>query len=141
MRNPDFEGHLSINGKAWSDDFARSTAYMHQSEHFLVELTPREHLLFQAELRLPSGTPAVEREAAANRVISELGLEKCMNTLIGNPLEGRGLSRCGLRSVSSSCIFIQAPVSDVVKSIAQTHHLAFSRMMNAIHSLEDWAQE
>ena len=93
MRNRDFQGALTINGNAWTSDFARSTAYMHQTEHFLNELTPREHLGFQAQLRMPASTAALDGEAAVNRVIAELGLEKCQHTPIGNPLAEGGLSR------------------------------------------------
>ncbi len=44
--------------------------------HTLSTLTVREHLLFQAKLRLPSSTSEKEREERVEAVINELGLDK-----------------------------------------------------------------
>jgi len=83
-RNNEFEGALSINGRdiRSDDSLNRSTAYMNQSELFLPELTVREHLLFQAEIR--TDYDAAAREQRVDEVLAELGLDKVASSLIGD---------------------------------------------------------
>ncbi len=40
-------------------------------------LTVRENLMFSASLRLPSSTTHAQRKERVNKVIQELGLERC----------------------------------------------------------------
>ncbi len=45
-------------------------------------LTVRENLHFSAALRLPGKTNRQQRNERVNRVITELGLEKCADTKV-----------------------------------------------------------
>lgn len=59
-------------------------AYVMQQDVLLPQLTVRETLRYSAELRLPSGTPAEERERVVEEVILQLGLKECADTPIGD---------------------------------------------------------
>ena len=45
-------------------------------------LSVRENLLFSAALRLPSSTSWKQRKQRVERIIRELGLERCANTKV-----------------------------------------------------------
>lgn len=66
------------------------TAYMYQEDLFLSDLTVREQLLFQAQMRLDSSTPDSERDARVDEVLASVGLTKSEDTLIG--VIGAGIS-------------------------------------------------
>ena len=59
------------------------SAFVHQSELFIGTLTVEEHLTFQALLRMRSDLTHAQKLSRVRDVITELGLEKCRNTLIG----------------------------------------------------------
>ena len=108
------EGSVRINGESVPASIMRSiSAYVQQdglplllltyiafntanlSDLFIGTLKVREHLLFQALLRMDAAVPYADRVRKVDEVISELGLGKCENTLIGIPGRGgrlRGIS-------------------------------------------------
>ena len=45
-------------------------------------LSVRENLLFSAALRLPSSTSWKQRRQRVEKIINELGLERCANTKV-----------------------------------------------------------
>lgn len=49
-------------------------------------LTVQETLDFTAELRLPASKTKKERDAEVDRVLAQMGLEHCRQTIIGSPL-------------------------------------------------------
>ena len=57
-------------------------AHMHQDERFLPELTVREHLLYQVQLRM--GLGRAERTQRVDAVLAELGLDKIATQIIGD---------------------------------------------------------
>ena len=46
-------------------------------------LSVKENLLFSAALRLPSSTTWAQRKDRVEKVIQELGLERCADTKVG----------------------------------------------------------
>ena len=58
-------------------------------------MTAREHLQFMARLRMGSEYYSEEeRETRVNQVLTQMGLQKCADTVIGIPNQLKGLS-CG----------------------------------------------
>ncbi|XP_055390633.1 protein white, partial [Condylostylus longicornis] len=67
-------------------------AYVQQDDLFIGSLTAREHLIFQAMLRMPRNTSYKRRIERVEQVIQDLSLGKCQNTIIGVPGRIKGLS-------------------------------------------------
>ena len=66
--------------------FKRLTAFVEQRDLLLANLTVRETLRFQAQLRLPSDWSREEKEEVVEGVITELGLENSADTFVGGPM-------------------------------------------------------
>ncbi|XP_030246211.1 protein white [Drosophila navojoa] len=67
-------------------------AYVQQDDLFIGSLTAREHLIFQAMVRMPRQLSYKQRVARVDQVIQELSLSKCQHTIIGVPGRVKGLS-------------------------------------------------
>ncbi|XP_043658360.1 protein white [Drosophila teissieri] len=67
-------------------------AYVQQDDLFIGSLTAREHLIFQAMVRMPRHLTYRQRVARVDQVIQELSLSKCQHTIIGVPGRVKGLS-------------------------------------------------
>lgn len=67
-------------------------AYVQQDDLFIASLSAKEHLKFQAMLRMGRNIPHAQKMLRVNEVISELSLKKCANTVIGSPGRIKGLS-------------------------------------------------
>ena len=68
------------------------SAYVQQEDLFLGTLTVREHLVFQAMVRMHPQLKYKERLVRVNEVMADLGLEKCKDTVIGTPWMKKGIS-------------------------------------------------
>lgn len=83
----------ALNGIPVNSKQLRSQcAYVQQDDLFIASLTAREHLIFQALLRMGRNVPYSQKVHRVNEVISELSLRKCANTIIGSPGRIKGLS-------------------------------------------------
>jgi ABC-type multidrug transport system ATPase subunit len=58
----------------------------------LIPFQVREHLMFHANLRMKQSS-SKERVARVERIMMEMGLKKCENTLIGVPGKKKGGSK------------------------------------------------
>ena len=67
-------------------DVRKKVAFVAQDDSLLVTQTPREAIRFSAKLRLPKFTSEEEIEVMAERMLAELGLMDCSDTLIGGAL-------------------------------------------------------
>ena len=72
-----------------SEDVREHSAFLFQDEQLFGNLTVREHLLFQCRFRMGK-MPKAECVQRSDALITELGLSKCKNTLIGSI--GAGIS-------------------------------------------------
>jgi len=61
-------------------------AFVAQDDSLLATATPRECIRFSAKLRLPESTSDEQLEHMTTRMLSELGLESCADSIIGGPL-------------------------------------------------------
>lgn len=87
-------GQRRINGLAVDSDLmGQLSGYVQQEDLFVGSLTVKEHLRFQALLRMDKHIKFDDRIERVERVIMELGLVKCANTMIGDPAKGvKGIS-------------------------------------------------
>ncbi|XP_015884993.3 ABC transporter G family member 25 isoform X2 [Ziziphus jujuba] len=77
-------GTITANGRRLNKSILRRTGFVTQDDVLYPHLTVRETLIFCSLLRLPRTLSKKEKISVAESVISELGLEKCENTIIGN---------------------------------------------------------
>lgn len=68
------------------------SAYVQQDDLFIGTLTVKEHLVFQACVRMDRDIPYAKRMERVDAVLQELGLTKCQNTLIGVQGRVKGIS-------------------------------------------------
>ncbi|KAL4431069.1 hypothetical protein ABPG75_006325 [Micractinium tetrahymenae] len=69
----------------------RDVGYVEQKETLLPLLTPREMLLYTAELKHPKDSPLDAKRRLVDELIEQLSLEDCQHTRIGGALS-RGIS-------------------------------------------------
>ncbi|XP_047133027.1 protein white isoform X1 [Hydra vulgaris] len=92
VKNLFIQGEVLVNNKFIRNKIKNISAYVMQEELFIGTLTVREHLLFQAYLRMSDQFSTKEKEKRVDDVILQLGLTKCQNTIIGVPGRIRGIS-------------------------------------------------
>jgi ABC-type multidrug transport system ATPase subunit len=61
-------------------------AFVAQDDSLQATATPREAIYFSAKLRLPRSTPEHHLNTLTDRMIDELGLQHCAETIVGGPL-------------------------------------------------------
>ncbi|KAL0268268.1 UNVERIFIED_CONTAM: hypothetical protein PYX00_010279 [Menopon gallinae] len=93
------KGHTLVTGSRLINGYPVSrvtmtslSAYVQQEELFLESLTVREHLLFQAMVRMDENIPRRQRIRRVEEVIDELGLRRCENTIIRDTGDSSGIS-------------------------------------------------
>lgn len=86
------DGEVLVNGENVGASMTRISAYVQQDDLFIGTLTVREHLVFQALLRMDKHLTYKERMRRVDEVILELGLSKCSETMIGFPGRIKGIS-------------------------------------------------
>ena len=77
-------GELLVDGEIYSQDFNSRIGYVVQDDILSETLTVRENLMFSANLRLSQKISLKEKMNIVNIVLSQLGLEKCADSKIGN---------------------------------------------------------
>lgn len=89
-------GHLAgtvlANNKKLTKSVMKRTGFVAQDDVLYPHLTVRETLIFCALLRLPNSVSKQEKISVVEKVILELGLEKCEDTIVGNGSFIRGVS-------------------------------------------------
>ncbi|KAF5938430.1 hypothetical protein HYC85_022689 [Camellia sinensis] len=119
-------GKITYNGQPFSGSIKRRTGFVAQYDVLYPHLTVTETLLFTALLRLPSTLTRDEKVQHVERVISELGLTQCQNSMIGGPLF-RGISGGEKKRVSigqemlinPSLLLLDEPTSGLDSTTAQ----------------------
>lgn len=64
----------------------RNIAFVAQDDSIQATNTPREAIRFSAKLRLPKTTTDDHLDRLTTRMINELGLSLCADTVVGGPL-------------------------------------------------------
>ena len=90
---------LKVNGNRYANGVAVSpnsltsvSAYVQQDDLFIGTLTVKEHLIFQARVRMDKEIPYQQRMERIDEVVQELGMTDCLNTIIGIAGRIKGLS-------------------------------------------------
>ncbi|CAH2077781.1 unnamed protein product [Thlaspi arvense] len=119
-------GSISYNNKPFSKGVKRATGFVTQDDALYPHLTVTETLVYTALLRLPNSFKKHEKIKQAEAVVTELGLERCKNTIIGGPFL-RGVSGGERKRVSigqeilinPSLLFLDEPTSGLDSTTAQ----------------------
>ncbi|XP_038906339.1 ABC transporter G family member 9 [Benincasa hispida] len=119
-------GTITYNDKPFSNKMKRSMGFVTQDDILLPHLTVMETLVFTALLRLPNELTAQEKVGQAEAVISQLGLSKCKNSVVGSQMV-RGVSGGERKRVSiaqemlinPSLLFLDEPTSGLDSTTAQ----------------------
>ncbi|CAK4617831.1 unnamed protein product [Aphanomyces euteiches] len=135
-RNNNFTGSVTVNGQKWTKAMNRYASYVMQDDVFYATLTVKEHLMYQAELRMGKTFNAVEREARVDYVIDELGLTKCRDSQIGGVADVRGLSGGERKRLSfateiltnPSLLFVDEPTSGLDSFMAESVVLQLQKL-------------
>lgn len=91
--NVTVSGVRCINGTPISvRNLTSQSAYVQQDDLFIGSLTVKEHLIFQALVRMDRDNSYLQRMERVKEVISELSLSKCQNTQIGITGRIKGIS-------------------------------------------------
>lgn len=79
------DGDVKVNGVKVKnfEEISSISGYVQQEDLFVGYLTVREHLFFQAMLRMKPGTSKEDRLKRIEEVIQELNLNKCQKNVIG----------------------------------------------------------
>lgn len=94
-------GRRCVNGvRVGRNAVAALSAYVQQDDLFIGTLTVREHLVFQALVRMDRHIPYTRRMRRVDEVIQELALAKCENTTIGVPGRVKGISGGEMKRLS-----------------------------------------
>ncbi|KAI9377608.1 hypothetical protein POPTR_019G083000v4 [Populus trichocarpa] len=86
-----FTGTVLTNNRKPAKQIMKRIGFVTQDDILYPHLTVRETLVFCSLLRLPKSLSKQDKTLVAESVISELGLTKCGNTIIGNSFI-RGIS-------------------------------------------------
>ncbi|XP_039030027.1 ABC transporter G family member 14-like isoform X1 [Hibiscus syriacus] len=119
-------GKITYNCQPFCGALKRRTGFVAQDDVLYPHLTVTETLLFTALLRLPNSLSRDEKAQHVERVISELGLTRCRNSMIGGPLF-RGISGGEKKRVSigqemlinPSLLLLDEPTSGLDSTTAQ----------------------
>uniref|UniRef100_K3X5A9 ABC transporter domain-containing protein n=1 Tax=Globisporangium ultimum (strain ATCC 200006 / CBS 805.95 / DAOM BR144) TaxID=431595 RepID=K3X5A9_GLOUD len=105
----------------------RLTSYVMQDDLFYQTITVREHLVFQARLRMGATFTEEQYLNRVDTVMEELGLMKCRDTLIGGPTlrgisggERKRLSFAAEILTNPSILFVDEPTSGLDSFMAET---------------------
>jgi ABC-type multidrug transport system ATPase subunit/ABC-type multidrug transport system permease subunit len=78
-----YTGKVLFNEKPASTSTRNLLCFVEQEDLFIPSITPREHLIFSARLRMDKHISEADKVKKVNSLLSELGLTKCADTPIG----------------------------------------------------------
>ncbi|KAF6168999.1 hypothetical protein GIB67_038496 [Kingdonia uniflora] len=119
-------GNITYNGQPFSGYIKRKTGFVTQEDVLYPHLTVLETLTYAALLRLPDKLTRADKIEQAELVITELGLTRCRNSVVGGPLF-RGVSGGERKRVSigqemlvnPSLLLLDEPTSGLDSTTAQ----------------------
>ncbi|KAL0326064.1 UNVERIFIED_CONTAM: ABC transporter G family member 22 [Sesamum radiatum] len=118
-------GTITYNDQLYTKSLKHRIGFVLQDDIAFPHLTVRETLTYSALLRLPNTLSREQKKARAMSVISELGLERCQNTMIGGTFV-RGVSGGERKRVcigneillNPSLLFLDEPTSGLDSTTA-----------------------
>ncbi|KAK5645428.1 hypothetical protein RI129_006728 [Pyrocoelia pectoralis] len=132
-------GFCCANGVPFDSHTLRSKlAYIQQEDIFIGTLTVKEHLVFQALLRMDKHITYSERMQRVEEVVRELGLTKCENTKIGIQGRIKGISGGEMKRLAFASEVITNP--SIMFCDEPTSGLDSFMALNIVQSLRELAQ-
>ena len=132
------EGTLQMNGVPIDsiEKYTNKISFVQQDDILMAVFTPREALRFSANIRLK--VSAESREEKVSKLLRDLGLEKCADTIIGSELI-RGVSggerkrtSIGVELLTNpSMIFLDEPTTGLDSNTAVTIMYLLRDMANS----------
>lgn len=124
--NTEIQGTITYNNYSFSTAIKRNIGFVTQDDILYPHLTVTETLVFTALLRLPNSFTKNEKVSLAETIISQLGLTKCKDSIIGGSLM-RGVSGGERKRVSigqemlvnPSLLLLDEPTSGLDSTTAQ----------------------
>ncbi|KAG0616160.1 hypothetical protein M758_5G094500 [Ceratodon purpureus] len=125
LKSDKVEGTVLYNDEPHSKFIKRRTGFVTQDDVLFANLTVKETLVYAARLRLPDTYTREDKVKRAEAIITELGLERCKDTIIGGPFK-RGVSGGERKRVSighemlvdPSLLFLDEPTSGLDSTTA-----------------------
>ncbi|PAA52991.1 hypothetical protein BOX15_Mlig012313g4 [Macrostomum lignano] len=122
------QGSVKVNGLSVDKGIKALSAYVQQDDMFIGTLKVREHLWFQALLRMESKMSLQDRRQRVEEVLDEMGLVKCAEDYIGNPGTRKGISGGEMKRLSFASelltnpplMFCDEPTSGLDSYMAET---------------------
>lgn len=108
----------------------KSIAFVAQDDSLQATATPREAIRFSAKLRLPRSTTESQLDILATRMIHELGLTACADTIVGGPLL-KGISGGERKRASVGVELVVVRVDCLFWFLAGRQ---FSRVLTILHN-------
>ncbi|XP_077862625.1 ABC transporter ATP-binding protein/permease wht-1-like [Saccoglossus kowalevskii] len=134
--NLSVQGNIMANGEPVDSSITSVMAYVQQDEFFITKLTVREHLQFQAALRMNSEYHFHSKLEKVENLLVELDLIDCADTLIGQP-HCNGITLCERKKLSiASELLTNQPV---IFYDEPTHGLDADAAMDIIQTLKGFA--
>ena len=130
------EGKVKVGGHIINPvSYRKNIAYVMQDDFILATATPREALTFSASLRLPASWTDEAIKAKVEKLITDLGIEDCCDTLIGGELI-KGISGGQRKRTSVGIELITdptvSPTNETLFSFVDIHELTVS--LNSCYS-------
>ncbi|CAF0848152.1 unnamed protein product [Rotaria sp. Silwood1] len=124
-------GQVLIDGQPQMQDFKYRVGYVVQDDMVSGTLTVRENLAFSANVRLPRNVSSEDKIAIVDRVIVQLGLEKCADSRVGTETS-RGVSggerkrtNIGMELVlSPTILFLDEPTTGLANLVTAAYCVA-----------------
>ncbi|KAM3238200.1 ABC transporter G family member 22 isoform X2 [Capsicum annuum] len=118
-------GMITYNDQPYNKSLKQRIGFVLQDDVVFHHLTVKETLTYAALLRLPNTLSKEQKKARAIRVIDELGLERCQDTIIGGAFV-RGISGGERKRVcigneillNPSLLFLDEPTSGLDSTTA-----------------------
>jgi ABC-type multidrug transport system ATPase subunit len=132
------EGEIYINGILRQiEHFSDHIGFVPKDDIMHAELTIKENFLFTGKLTLPRGTSIHDILALTSDVISDLGLERVENSIVGD-ISRRGVSGGEKKRVNIGLELMRKP--SVLFLDEPTSGLDASSAMSVMHSLSKLAR-
>uniref|UniRef100_A0A7E5A182 ABC transporter domain-containing protein n=1 Tax=Panagrellus redivivus TaxID=6233 RepID=A0A7E5A182_PANRE len=88
LKTLEVDGEITVNGEDLTkQELQRMSSYVQQTDIFMNNVTVKEHLMFNARLRMGRRYSAAQKKARVEEVVQQMNLVGCQDTMIGQRFE------------------------------------------------------